>query len=166
MPYLPTSQEWLTQSSLLLQARPSSARITTKYTIAHPQAPKTTSSSAQSHSPAHSTIPPPARGILIVKTYDPVSGVCLKYRTNKAAEVGRLVASLGQLGRLMTGQAVQGEPSLGIALDATMADPPPTEEATGRSTPVTEVVPVKEQKKDSGGDTKGSGGKKKKKGRK
>ncbi|KAI9788278.1 MAG: hypothetical protein M1835_002360 [Candelina submexicana] len=162
MPYLPTSQEWLTQSSLLLQARPSSARITTKYTIAPPQAPKTTSSSAQPHSPAHSTIPPPARGILIVKTYDPISGACLKYRTNKAAEVGRLIASLGRLGTLMIGQAVQGEPSL----DATMADPPPIEEATGTSTPVTEVVPVKEQKKDSGGDTKGGGGKKKKKGRK
>lgn len=37
----------------------------------------------------------------MLKTYDPVSGVCLKYRTDKAAEVGRLVASLGSCGRVM-----------------------------------------------------------------
>lgn len=37
----------------------------------------------------------------MLKTYDPVSGVCLKYRTDKAAEVGRLVAALGSCGRVM-----------------------------------------------------------------
>ena len=37
----------------------------------------------------------------MLKSYDPVSGVCLKYRTDKAAEVGRLVAALGTCGRVM-----------------------------------------------------------------
>lgn len=37
----------------------------------------------------------------MLKTYDPVSGTCLKYRTDKAADVGRLVAALGTCGRVM-----------------------------------------------------------------
>ena len=35
------------------------------------------------------------------KTYDPVSGTCLKYRTDKAADVGRLIAALGTCGQVM-----------------------------------------------------------------
>lgn len=45
----------------------------------------------------------PPRGKLILKTTDPASGVCLKYKTAKAAEVGRLVQMLGSLGRNMGG---------------------------------------------------------------
>ncbi|KAI9716284.1 MAG: hypothetical protein M1812_005509 [Candelaria pacifica] len=161
MPYLPTSQEWLTQSSLLLQARPSSARITTKYTIARPQASKNTPSTSEAQS-SSTPATAPTRGNLVLKTYDPVSGACLKYRTDKAAEVGRLIASLGRLGKIMAGQSVQEE----SVPDATMTDAPPVEHATGTSTPLPEVVPVKEQKKDGGVDAKGGGGKKKKKGRK
>ena len=37
----------------------------------------------------------------MLKTYDPESGVVLKYKTDKAADVGRLIASLGRLGRHM-----------------------------------------------------------------
>ncbi|PHH73693.1 hypothetical protein CDD83_4689 [Cordyceps sp. RAO-2017] len=44
----------------------------------------------------------PPRGSLVLKTYDPGSGITLKYRTTKAAEVSRLVHSaLGRLGRSM-----------------------------------------------------------------
>lgn len=39
--------------------------------------------------------------MLVLKTYDPDSGTCLKYRTDKAAEVGRLIAALGICGRVM-----------------------------------------------------------------
>lgn len=46
-------------------------------------------------------------GSLVLKTYDPVSGTCLKYRTDKAAELGRLVASLGRLGREFSGLSVE-----------------------------------------------------------
>jgi hypothetical protein len=41
------------------------------------------------------------KATLTLKTYDPVSGTVLKYKTDKAAEVGRLIASLGTLGRSM-----------------------------------------------------------------
>lgn len=45
----------------------------------------------------------PPRANLILKTFCPHSGVCLKYKTAKAAEVGRLVQMLGSLGRNMSG---------------------------------------------------------------
>lgn len=35
--------------------------------------------------------------LLTLKTYNPTAGICLKYRTTKAAEVGRLITSLGKL---------------------------------------------------------------------
>ncbi|OBT72879.1 hypothetical protein VF21_08064 [Pseudogymnoascus sp. 05NY08] len=92
MPYLPTAQEWLTQSALLLQARPTTSRITTKYTVK----PSTRRPTAETGAPA-----PVA--FLTLKTYDPASGTTLKYRTDKAAEVGRLVLSLSRLGREMAG---------------------------------------------------------------
>ena len=92
-------------------------------TIASPSAPtaprgpavnkqpkeETTTSAKTSSKPSQkssSDIPTPSqqpRANLTLKTYDPVSGVCLKYETDKAAEVGRLVAGLGQLGKGMCG---------------------------------------------------------------
>ncbi|KAH7037953.1 signal recognition particle 9 kDa protein-domain-containing protein [Microdochium trichocladiopsis] len=101
MPYFATSQEWLRQSALLLEARPTTTRITTKYSIAKPKPRKSSSSSATTA--ATTTTPKPPRGNLTVKTFDPVSGTTLKYRTTKAAEVGRLVLCLGRLGTRMTG---------------------------------------------------------------
>ena len=38
---------------------------------------------------------------MVLKTYDPESGVCLKFKTDKAADVGRLINGLGGLGRHM-----------------------------------------------------------------
>ena len=49
----------------------------------------------------------------MLKTYDPESGVVLKYKTDKAADVGRLIASLGRLGRHM---AALPEKQEGMAL--------------------------------------------------
>lgn len=165
MPYLPTSQSWLQQSSLLLQAQPTSVRlfpslvlfsatlpnrasqltnppfqtqtrIITKYTLTPPSSSSSTSTStskrrktndpsSSSHQPPTTTTDPPlaqspqqqsqqqqpqaTKGTLELKTYDPATGVCLKYRTDKAAEVGRLVASLGRLGRYMSGVEVKEE---------------------------------------------------------
>lgn len=45
----------------------------------------------------------PPKASLTLKTYDPVSGACLKYRTFRAAEVGRLIGGLGELGKGMAG---------------------------------------------------------------
>lgn len=41
------------------------------------------------------------KAVLVLKTYDPESGVVLKFKTDKAADVGRLIAGLGRLGRRM-----------------------------------------------------------------
>ncbi|KAI1457588.1 signal recognition particle 9 kDa protein-domain-containing protein [Annulohypoxylon moriforme] len=98
MPYYATSQEWLHQSSLLLEARPSTTRITTKYHISKPKPRRIKKSASSTDQPPATTttssIAP--RGSLTLKTYDPHSGACLKYRTTKAAEVSRLILSLGQ----------------------------------------------------------------------
>ncbi|EEH22770.2 hypothetical protein PABG_04981 [Paracoccidioides brasiliensis Pb03] len=109
MPYLSTSQEYLEQSALLLEAYPDTTRITTKYTYS---ASKKSQSTAKSKSPTTATptpsatldptsaptpAPAPAPATLTLKTFHPTSGICLKYRTNKAAEIGRLIAGLGKL---------------------------------------------------------------------
>ncbi|KAI4869459.1 signal recognition particle 9 kDa protein-domain-containing protein [Hypoxylon rubiginosum] len=95
MPYYATSQEWLHQSSLLLEARPNTTRITTKYHISKPK-PRRPSQKPTTSSSADASALPPPRGSLTLKTYDPHSGACLKYRTTKAAEVSRLILSLGR----------------------------------------------------------------------
>lgn len=57
----------------------------------------------------------PPRASLIIKTFDPHSGVCLKYKTTKAAEVSRLVQLLGSLGRKMA--ALPDAPTPAAAID-------------------------------------------------
>ncbi|KAI1200106.1 hypothetical protein F5X97DRAFT_107372 [Nemania serpens] len=112
MPYYATSQEWLRQSSLLLEARPSTTRITTTYHLTdktgtsskrQKRRQQESLSATSTTKPTTPTTSPAAapRASLTIKTYDPHSGVCLKYRTTKAAEVSRLILSLGQLGRRM-----------------------------------------------------------------
>jgi hypothetical protein len=96
MPYLKTSQEWLHHSTLLVQARPSTTRITTKYNLTKPPPPK------EENAPATEK-PDPPRATLSLKTYDPASGTTLKYKTTKQAEVSRLIQILGRLGRRMAG---------------------------------------------------------------
>ncbi|KAI7775251.1 signal recognition particle srp9 subunit [Diaporthe eres] len=110
MPYILTSQEWLAQSALLIEARPTTARVTTKYNIKPAKArtakkakkdgdDDTPMTDADAAAAAAATKPP--RASLIIKTFEPHSGVCLKYKTTKAAEVSRLVQLLGSLGRKM-----------------------------------------------------------------
>ncbi|KAL1598459.1 hypothetical protein SLS59_006743 [Nothophoma quercina] len=114
MPYLKTSTEWYEQSSLLLKARPTSTRITSKYTVLKPSASKikkrekyATKQAAKPADTSRTSSPPPqsnpeeVTATFVLKTYDPVSGTCLQYETIKGAEVGRLVSSLGRLGREM-----------------------------------------------------------------
>ncbi|KAK4226064.1 signal recognition particle 9 kDa protein-domain-containing protein [Podospora fimiseda] len=107
MPYYEKSEDWLHQSSLLLQARPSTTRLTTRYHIkpARRVSKKKSESAAADAAPAPAAAQDekPPRGHLELKTYDPQSGVTLKYKTSKAAEVTRLIQMLGQLGRGMAG---------------------------------------------------------------
>ncbi|PHH61048.1 hypothetical protein CDD81_816 [Ophiocordyceps australis] len=148
MPYFKSSQEWLDQSLLLLEARPSTTRVTTKYSV------KRTKPSPSSADNAESSAVKPPRGSLVIKTYDPVSGVTLKYRTTKAAEVTRLVySSLGRLGRSMAALPPD-------APDESMPDAPVPDTA-GQGEAAAQAQPKAQQQQQGGG-----GGKKKKKGRK
>jgi hypothetical protein len=64
----------------------------------------------------------PTTAILVAKAFDPVGGVCLKYETNRAAEVSRLMLGFQGLGQLMqnvqptvrpmggSGEETKGEP--------------------------------------------------------
>ncbi|KAK7516412.1 signal recognition particle 9 kDa protein-domain-containing protein [Phyllosticta citriasiana] len=180
MPFFDSSTEWLEQSALLLKARPTTARIVTKYSIlqrheakqnkrrdkaAVPNGDDTKSNAAATAATEAAAIqdrrqqpaqPDRPKAVLVIKTYDPASGVCLKYKTNKAAEVGRLVASLEKLARTMA--ALPDKPDDIPMLDA------PAEQGTGTSTPNPEAKA--EAKPSQGGSGGGGGGKKKKKGKK
>ncbi|KAF1957829.1 hypothetical protein CC80DRAFT_592312 [Byssothecium circinans] len=172
MPYFKTSTEWFEQSSLLLKARPTTTRITSKYTVLKPSASKIKKRqkylekrASRPSELSHTTSPPPPApavqdpeeptATFTLKTYDPESGTCLQYQTAKAAEVGRLVGSLGRLGRHM---AALPEVAEDVGVAAVGGDG-----ATGTSTPRVE----EEVKVGAGsGEQKSGGGKKKKKGKK
>ncbi|KAI3337497.1 hypothetical protein HD806DRAFT_476845 [Xylariaceae sp. AK1471] len=129
MPYYETSQEWLRQSALLLEARPTTTRITTTYHLTdktgtskkrqkrrQQERQQQQQQSSTTATPSNSTTSTPSapRASLTIKTFDAHSGACLKYRTTKAAEVSRLILSLGQLGRRMA--------ALPTETDTVMAD--------------------------------------------
>ncbi|KAG9668221.1 hypothetical protein KCU99_g8335, partial [Aureobasidium melanogenum] len=132
MPYFTSSEEWQRQSALLLQARPTTTRITTKYHI-----PDASSISSKPSAPTDATTPSEPKqpiALLELKTYDPVSGTTLKYKTDKAAEVGRLIAAMGTLGREM---AALPE----LKQDVAMVDAP----IEGTETPVEAAAPAPTQ---------------------
>lgn len=174
MPYFPTAQAWLEQSRLLLSARPttvrispcstkltpfhsaniSQTRITTKYTISPPPKPKDDAAPPT----AESAQPSQSKAFLTLKTYDPVSGACLKYKTDKAAEVGRLVAALGTCGRVMAALPEKVEEA--ELIEGADGGVPVAEEKGSKPAP-------KDAKAGQGkGGTAGGGGGKKKKGKK
>ncbi|KAH7377872.1 signal recognition particle 9 kDa protein-domain-containing protein [Pyrenochaeta sp. MPI-SDFR-AT-0127] len=170
MPYFKTSVEWYEQSSLLLKARPTTTRITSKYTVLKPtsskikkrqkyaakQASKPVDSTRASSPSPQSQNPEEVTVTFTLKTYDPESGTCLQYETTKGPEVGRLIGNLGRLGRHMA------------ALPETVEDlsaPAPEGVATPRLDEGGDVkmggVPT-----DPKANTSTGGGKKKKKGKK
>ncbi|KAK3313797.1 signal recognition particle 9 kDa protein-domain-containing protein [Apodospora peruviana] len=129
MPYYDKSEDWLHQSTLLIRARPLTTRITTSYGIkpAH-RFTKVEKLAGTATSEGKNADKPP-RGKLILKTYDPVSGSCLKYATSKAAEVSRLIQMLGTLARTMAGgpqSEVEQQPAVAAEKDEVMADAPPS----------------------------------------
>ncbi|KAL8795097.1 MAG: hypothetical protein Q9195_002394 [Heterodermia aff. obscurata] len=163
MPYLPTAQAWLEQSRLLLSARPTTTRITTKYTIKPPPPRSKKSAKESAPAPQQPSHPQPPKAFLTLKTCDPVSGICLKYNTDKAAEVGRLVASLGTCGRVMAALPDKIEPEgeeavAGVEVGTAAAQ----EEVKGAKTGAKDGKPGQGK---VGGPGTGSGGGKKKKGK-
>jgi Signal recognition particle 9 kDa protein (SRP9) len=162
MPFLPNVNSYLHQSSLLLQAYPSTTRITTKYSLPRKTKPKpagenskgqpaASSDAAESRKATREQQPPAAT--LTFKTFETTAGICLKYETNKSAEVGRLMTGLG---RLAKGEVIE-EPSVTIA--GTETKESNAEHVVDLDIPAPKVEKVSE--------TAGGGGKaKKKKGKK
>lgn len=180
MPYYEKSEDWLHQSALLLQARPQTTRVTTSYSLRPAIRPskaeklalkeaRRAKESSKTPAPA-STEPPkdtaagtkPPRGHLVLKTFDPHSGACLKYKTSKAAEVGRLIQMLGQLGRRMAALPVdEAKEASQVQGDVTMGEMAEEGGASGIATPVAGAsTPAA-----GGGGAGGGQGKKKKKGK-
>ncbi|KAL1855987.1 hypothetical protein Plec18167_000391 [Paecilomyces lecythidis] len=164
MPYLPTSQAFLEQSSLLLEAYPESTKITTRYSYpsrspkSHPRSkPKVTDPAATADSNTQTTLTPIAT--LTLKTYHPPTGICLKYKTNKAAEVGRLITGLGKLaaGAKVKDLGTSATTAPAVGGDVEMADAP-----TATATVDDSAAAATATKTDSG--TGAKGGKSKKKG--
>lgn len=82
------------------------ARITTKYNIPNLESEKYANKkrkrdTAEEAKAAEDEAPRVPRATLEVKAYDPESGVTLKFKTEKSADVGRLIAGLGRIGRQM-----------------------------------------------------------------
>ncbi|KAF1815423.1 hypothetical protein P152DRAFT_410212 [Eremomyces bilateralis CBS 781.70] len=192
MPTFSTSQEWLEQSALLIQAYPTSTHVASKYSVIRPSksrlkkharrlerleskgngASEGTAAEAVSSSndpnPTKPTISEPqTTASFTLKTYSPDAGVSLKYTTNKAPEVGRLIAAAGRLGRHMAALPVEEEGE--ATKDAADGGDVGIEDVGGepsakRSGTAAQAQPEKKDTKAGGGGT-GGGGKKKKKGK-
>ena len=178
MPYLPDLNSYLHQSSLLIQAYPSTTRITTKYSLPRKPNPKSksqakskpkpkaaaTTTAAASTSSTNARPPPPPRerlppsATLTLKTFEPGSGICLKYKTDKAAEVGRLLTGLG---RLAGGEVIEmpAPPSTAAAVTAVTAEDKMEVDEAGSGS----ATPKVDEGKPAQGGTAGKGKKKGKK---
>ncbi|KIW38987.1 uncharacterized protein PV06_08805 [Exophiala oligosperma] len=185
MTYFADLHTYLHQSSLLIQAYPTT-RITTKYSLPRKPNPKARSSSkskqtdvgdAASTTPATQSQSQAAKrepsAVLVLKTFHPESGICLKYRTDKAAEVGRLLAGLGRLAKgevieVPTSSTTSGQNVPATTNGAAGADKMEIDSGAGVAVPKTgdSTVAAPPAATQTGGGA-GAGGKgKKKKGKK
>ncbi|KAF3079330.1 hypothetical protein TWF569_002578 [Orbilia oligospora] len=103
-----TPLDFIERSVQLLQAHPATTRITTTYNISPApttpsRRPKPTSSKSTTTVTQTEEKPKLPRGTLTLKTYDPISGSLIKLRTDKIADVGRIVTGLHRLARSMAG---------------------------------------------------------------
>ncbi|KAI6912888.1 hypothetical protein KC318_g7773 [Hortaea werneckii] len=161
MVYIATIEEWHRQSALLLQARPTTARITTKYKVPNLASPKYQKDKKRKRDDTtdekEAAAPKTPKAWLVLKTYCPESGVVLKFKTDRQADVGRLINGLGRLGRHMAALPEKTEAPLetateDVALTESSAAPAQTAADT--------KAPQQQQQRQAGG------GKKKKKGKK
>ncbi|KAK4539959.1 hypothetical protein LTR36_009929 [Oleoguttula mirabilis] len=146
----------------------SAARITTKYKIPNLDAPKYQKPKKRKRDgemdDKDAAAPKVPKAWLVLKTYDPESGVVLKFKTDRAADVGRLINGLGRLGRHMAALPVKDEAPLDTITHGDASNDHVTEAA----------VPVPKESAPAPTDAKppqaagggGAGGKKKKKGKK
>jgi len=154
--------------------------VTSKYTVPNLSSPRYTKKRARNQAskdrkPAAAeggdsgnasevtSAPKVPRAYLVLKTYDPESGVTLKYRTDEAREVGKLIASLGGLGRYMAAlpEISEDVPMPDATGGAAAAEHTTEQQQTKTAAVVRETTaPVKDSKAEGGGTIK-----KKKKGK-
>jgi hypothetical protein len=143
-------------------------RITTRYSIKTVKLREKKKAAALAA--GQDATPKPPRGALEIKTYDPVSGVALKYRTTKAAEVSRLIHSLGRLSRSMAALPEQNEEAMTDAPAAESAGAAAESKPATKTEGATEGKPAgaaaQQQPSQPQQQGSGGGGKKKKKGKK
>lgn len=128
--------------------------MTTRYTLS--SARRRPSKKDAEGAPAAPSDKPP-RGALELRTFDPVSGAALRYRTTKAAEVSRLVQMLGALAKRMAAVPVEEGDE-----DVPMRDAPEATTAAAGGSGTQTPVPAGGQQQQGGG---GGGKGKKKKGK-
>lgn len=179
VPHLRTFADRSLRAEQSANAAVCQSRITTKYKISPPpsaesrkrkrkaaitdaKAETATQPDVASDAAQTPAKPQQPQATLTLKTFDPVSGVCLKYRTDKEREVGRLIASLGRLGRHMAAlpdtdppQDAAGSGTAGAGADVEMAD----------ASAAADGKPAATQSGSGQGGGGAGGGKKKKKGK-
>ncbi|KAK9469673.1 signal recognition particle 9 kDa protein-domain-containing protein [Lipomyces arxii] len=87
MPSTSSATVFIHQSTLLLQARPTTTKVTYTY----------------------NTNKKTKRGTLAVKSFDPVSGACFRFKTRKVNELNRILRALGGFGSVMAGASTGSE---------------------------------------------------------
>ncbi|KAK9362845.1 signal recognition particle 9 kDa protein-domain-containing protein [Lipomyces starkeyi] len=87
MPSVSSATVFIHQSTLLLQARPTTTKVTYTYN---------TDKKSQ-------------RGTLAVKTFDPVSGTCFRFRTRKVNDLNRILRALGGMAGVIAGTSTGTE---------------------------------------------------------
>lgn len=98
-------------------------RITTKYNVPnlesakHQKLRKRKATSDLDEKDATSSPPRIPKAVLTLKTFDPESGVCLKFKTDRAADVSRLINGLGRLSRHMAALPQNTEGRMSIPLN-------------------------------------------------
>merc|ERR1712115_318695 len=159
MVYISTIEEWHRQSALLLQARPTTARVTTKYKVPNLASPKYQKDKKRKRDDTadekEATVPKTPKAWLVLKTYCPESGVVLKFKTDRQADVGRLINGLGRLGRHMAALPEKTEAPLETATE----DVAMTESSAAPARTAADAKAPQQQQQ-------AGGGKKKKKGKK
>jgi hypothetical protein len=90
---------------------------------------------------------------LTLKTFNPTTGICLHYRTNKAQEVSRLITSLGKLaaGADVAGLGLSAGGTVGGDVELVDAPAPATEEVIGAGKGQQQQGQVQGGKKKKGG---------------
>ena len=107
------------------------------------------------------------RGALVLKTYDPHTGTTLKYRTTKAAEVSRLILSLGKLSRPMAGlPALRDEAVADVEGGSGAGTPAVADEGPAPAAAAAAAAPAAPAATPAAGGGGGGGKGKKKKGKK